>query len=57
LSRKAWFNDCDFLRVKQKRVPYNGSEIQQDRNKDWHPILTWTGVVTGWVDVKYKRGI
>lgn len=57
MSRKAWFNDCDFLRVKQKRVPYNGSEIQQDRNKDWHPILTWTGVVTGWVDVKYKRGI
>ena len=24
----------------------NGREIQQG-NKDWHPILTWIGVVTG----------
>lgn len=27
-SKKAWFNDCDFLRVKQRRVPYNEREIQ-----------------------------
>ena len=26
--------------------PDNGREIQQG-DKDWHPILTWIGVMTG----------
>jgi hypothetical protein len=35
--------------ISQGRIdenPDNGREIQQG-DKDWHPILTWTGVVTG----------
>ena len=36
--------------------PDNGREIQQG-DKDWHPILTWIGVVTGWAVVKHKQGM
>jgi len=45
--------------ISQGRIdenPDNGREIQQG-DKDWHPILTWTGVVTGWAAVKHKQGI
>jgi hypothetical protein len=33
-------------RGENDKDPENGREIQQG-DKDWHPILTWTGVVTG----------